>query len=124
LQNHTTRRRIPVKYIRSGIADFVEDTIYMNQTLLEPQWKSLHDKILKHEKAHQEGAYGLKDWTNDMKKASYDFEMLIFMSQNPLSWLQLSPFRTYGRGKLYFDRQLIMTYLGIIITVAVAWTIL
>jgi hypothetical protein len=117
-------QKIPVKYIRSGIGDFVEDTIYLHEKLKRPEWKTLRDKILEHEKAHKVGPYGVQDWVNDSKKASYDLDVIYFMASTPSAWAQLSPIRTYGRGKLYFDRQLLLTYVTIVLVFVLAWNLL
>jgi hypothetical protein len=111
-----------VKYIEWGLADYVEDTIYLNKGLRLKRWKRLHDELLAHEQQHQKGNH-LKA---DMKPTSMavNVDGVRFMLTHPKTVAQFSPFRFYpDKRKLYFDRSLLATYLGMFFVAVIVWTL-
>jgi hypothetical protein len=120
-------KRLSIKWIGSGIADNVDGVIYLHQKLQLKQFDRFRKSLIAHEREHTPGPYGVKDWKNDMGKAAlnmtYIMDALWFLSQTPSAWMQFSPLRTYGGKHLYFDRQLLITYAGILISGLLAWTI-
>lgn len=109
-----------VKYIEWGLADFVDDTIYLNKKLKRKRWTQLHDELLAHEIKHLKGEHLLTDLKPTSRTVNVDG--LLFMLNNPKSLAQFSPFRFYpDKRKLYIDRQLLIRYMAMFFTVVIVW---
>jgi hypothetical protein len=80
-----------VRYCRWGLAERVDDTIYLNENLKKPEWGFLHDYLLAHEQEHSGGGVTREDIVNDLKFATRNYlpSEVMFMIKHPKSWSQV-----------------------------------
>lgn len=90
-----------IKHINHGIGCRIGETIFLNKKLLK--YPRLHNAILKHEKAHTEGArYSSEDLLLDFKGKhlkELKKEYYGFILKHPSSWTEFLPFWVY-EGKI------------------------
>jgi hypothetical protein len=125
MEDQTTGSIPKLEYIEWGLADFVDDTIFINKNLKKKKWDRLRTRVIEHEMQHKPGPYTTDDYKNDFKKSNLDLDVIYFLFENKKAIAQFSPIRVYpSKSKLYFDRQLIMLYGGIFFTIILTWILL
>jgi hypothetical protein len=95
---------VSVKFVRWGLAERVDDTIYLNENLQRPEWYSLKEHLLKHELAHDPGSVSTKDVVLDIKHATQNWlpSELMFMWRHPRAWSQVLGV-SFREGEVCFD---------------------
>ena len=104
-----------IVYKKWGMGAVYDNEICLNQNLLKPRWKTLHDWILKHELEHTQGrGITTQDLVNDLllefntpQQMRKDY--ILFYLSNPSAWLHSLPI-WYYKGKIWFDFQKLWTF--------------
>lgn len=84
-----------IKYINHGIGHVIDDTIYINQDLLN--YPKLYTKVLNHELRH---LAGIKDVDKNEK---FDPELFMWVLNNIKSWSHFLPIVIYGKNKIAYS---------------------
>lgn len=87
---------VRVVYVKSGVANLLDDCIELHQDLVFPEWVVLKEWLLHHELGHKENLYGgiqgLKwDSIHDFADQKHLFLLFRFMWNRPSTWWQLWP---------------------------------
>lgn len=100
-----------ISYIDSGLGNNFGDEIELNKNLLKPEYKQIHDAVLKHELEHTNNLFTLHDLKLDLSSSKINsFDVIKFMWKHPRSFSQLLPIYYTKKHGFVYDINLIIIY--------------
>jgi len=105
------RKRIPIKYVNKGFANFYGDYIELNKRLKNN--KKLKKYILEHERGHKKEFDLMHEFKINFKIMP---SLFLFVLKTPSTWIDFLPIQ-YKNKKFIYDLNLIILYSFIIFLV-------
>jgi len=96
-----------IRYQKWGTACRIDGIVYMNEKLLDPYWKDLHNRLLDHESKHTDKFASIKDFKIDLMP---NFKLLWFMLRTPRAWIDFLPI-SYFNKHITLDFNMIIMYI-------------
>lgn len=113
-----------IEYVPSGLGNNFGDTIELNENLLKPEYKKLHDNILSHELKHTDKLFTWHDLKNDISGSEVSsLEILKFMLRYPKSFMQILPFYFSKKHGFVYDINLILIYITLAVIISIGFFI-
>jgi hypothetical protein len=100
-----------ITYVDWNLGNNFGDEIELNKNLLKPEYKFIHDNILKHELSHTDKAFTIQDLRLDLSQSKISsLEVLKFMVKHPKSFTQLLPLYYSPKHGFVYDINLLLIY--------------
>lgn len=104
------KRKLKVKYVKYGLANFYGDYIEINEALRYN--KPLRDYVVKHELGHSKKfdlGYEFKDGLRLLRKPQIIVMLVQFYIMHPRTWIDLLPVQV-RKKQIIYDVNLIILY--------------
>jgi hypothetical protein len=100
---------VEINYVKFGVANVIDNKIYLNEHLNEPEFESLKNKIIIHEKEHLNSSWMKNRKIDALSEVKFS-DLKPFFKKYPKALFQYLPI-TYINKVIYFEWSLILFYL-------------